>query len=292
MKRKNDKIIFDKKSLPNPTKKFFDIDNLVMDFRYDSRKFCINDSNIEQTHFHNHCEIYINVSGNVAFMVENKLYDIAHGDIIITKPNEFHQCVFRGDCIHEHFCLWLGAHEPCPLLDCFLNRDYGENNLISLPADKKEYLINLCRLMEENFNKENCEIERFSILFQIITIINRHSSVTSQKQIILPVIVKSALDYISKNFDKIDKISEVADNFFVSQSTLDRQFKKYLSLSPKKYLDAKKLLYSKQLIEEGKTVTEACFESGFNDCSHFINLFKEKFNDTPFKIKNKYLKDK
>ena len=84
----------------------------------------------------------------------------------------------------------------------------------------------------------------------------------------------------------------VKNNFFVSQSNLDRQFKKYLSLSPKKYLDAKKLLYSKQLIEEGKTVTEACFESGFNDCSRFINLFKEKFNDTPFKINNKFFKDK
>ena len=36
-------------------------------------------------HTHNECEIYINVSGDVSFMVENNIYPISSGDIIITR---------------------------------------------------------------------------------------------------------------------------------------------------------------------------------------------------------------
>ena len=59
------------------------------------------------SHIHSFCEVYVNVSGDVSFVVEGKVYPIGYGDVIITKPNEFHHCVFHSERAHEHYCLWI-----------------------------------------------------------------------------------------------------------------------------------------------------------------------------------------
>ena len=39
-------------------------------------------------HIHSFCEVYLNLSGDVSFVVEDSVYPVGRGDIIITKPNE------------------------------------------------------------------------------------------------------------------------------------------------------------------------------------------------------------
>ena len=39
-----------------------------------------------ESHIHNECEIYINISGDASFIVENRIYPVLPGSIIITKP--------------------------------------------------------------------------------------------------------------------------------------------------------------------------------------------------------------
>ena len=53
-------------------------------------------ANIHESHFHDRCEIYINISGDVSYMVENHLYPVSKGDIIITKPFEYHNCIYNN----------------------------------------------------------------------------------------------------------------------------------------------------------------------------------------------------
>jgi len=41
------------------------------------------------------------------------------------------------------------------------------------------------------------------------------------------------------------------------------------------YIRHKKISKSKELLQNGATVTEACFQSGFNNTSYFIKAFRE-----------------
>lgn len=43
---------------------------------------------------------------------------------------------------------------------------------------------------------------------------------------------------------------------------------------------------AKIMLENGETVTNACYFSGFEDCSNFISTFKKIVGITPFKYKN------
>ena len=275
---------------PKLSYKFIETGGLMIDYRHEATPISIHNYNdIEDVHFHNYCELYYNISGNVRFMVENHIYNVSKGDIIITKPNEFHKCLFDEDCIHEHICIWFDATAISPVLEPLLNRELGQQNMIVLPDKEKTLFLLLCLEFEKNKNDTTKQIKNLSIILQILALVEEYSKVENSKKFFLPELVYKALNFINKNFNSISSIKQVSDKFSVSQSTLDRNFKKHFNISPKRYMETKRILYARQLLEQGKSVTDACFDSGFNDCSHFIATFKKYFKTTPnqVRIKNK-----
>ena len=67
--------------------------------------------NQNDSHFHPECEIYINLSGKVAFEVENHIYPVSRGSVIITRPFEYHHCIYRSQKRHEHYWITFTAQE-------------------------------------------------------------------------------------------------------------------------------------------------------------------------------------
>ena len=56
----------------------------------------------------------------------------------------------------------------------------------------------------------------------------------------------------------------------------------------KEYCNNLKLEDARKLLAETNfSVTEIAYDSGFNDVSYFISLFKEKYGTSPLKFRNK-----
>ncbi len=70
-------------------------------------------------------------------------------------------------------------------------------------------------------------------------------------------------------------------------ATLNRYFRTHLHTTPREYIEAKRFAFSLELLKNGASVTAACTEAGFTDCSHFIVLFKKKFGVTPHRYKKR-----
>ena len=67
-----------------------------------------------------------------------------------------------------------------------------------------------------------------------------------------------------------------------SLSSFKRDFKTNFDTTPSKWLIAKRLDYSKMLLESSQmNINEICYESGFKNTSHFIQSFKKQFQLTP-----------
>ena len=77
-------------------------------------------------HTHNEFEIYINLSGDVSFLVENNLYKLSRGDVIIARPGEYHHCVYRSDAPHKLFWILFDCRKNNDILD-FLKDGFCEN---------------------------------------------------------------------------------------------------------------------------------------------------------------------
>ena len=77
-------------------------------------------------HIHELFEIYLNLSGNVSFMVENHTYPISKGSLIITRPFEYHHCICHDNKENEHYCLQFSGNENKELLRPFFEREADE----------------------------------------------------------------------------------------------------------------------------------------------------------------------
>jgi AraC-like DNA-binding protein len=92
------------------------------------------------------------------------------------------------------------------------------------------------------------------------------------------------LDFMNKNYMYDLSVKEIASYTGRSIASFKRDFKKISPLSPEKWLIQKRLKVAHDKIrEDGKKVSDVCFEVGFKNLSHFSRVFKERFGYAPTK---------
>lgn len=233
-------------------------------------------SSCDETHIHSCYELYVNVAGDVFFLVNDHIYPLSEGGVVFIRPNDVHVCVFPQDGEYEHYCLWIDDGE-----DVLFEHVYAETYepLFLFPFQKFQRLKGLLSILE---NEGQAELLKTAAFFEILALLNdseREEKVSVSTQVSEQM--QQVLLYMNTDFLEIQSIQEVCDRFYISQATLSRWFQKYAGVSPRTFLESKRLAYAKQLLNKGDTVTQAASKAGFSDCSHFIRVFKKKFGDTP-----------
>ena len=88
------------------------------------------------------------------------------------------------------------------------------------------------------------------------------------------------IDHIDHHFTENIRLSDIAAQFGLSSFHLTRVFKKRTGLPLIHYVIAKRLELAKELLAR-MSVTEACFEVGFENLSHFSRVFKKRYGVKP-----------
>jgi AraC-like DNA-binding protein len=237
--------------------------------------------NVNYSHIHDECEIYVNLSGDVSFIVENKIYPVKPGDIIISKPFEYHHCVYHSEKLHKLYCIWFDVKGNEKFFDIFFKRKAGEGNLLTIAPSDSEAFLSLCNTFTLPEKSESRKYKNFFMLIDYLS--NATSGYINSDA--YPDDVIFAINYINKNFSTIKTVEEISREANVSVNTLERHFKTTLNISPSEYLKKQRLANAAKLLSEGATVTEASDKSGFPDYSWFIALFKKHYGITPNKYK-------
>jgi AraC-like DNA-binding protein len=101
----------------------------------------------------------------------------------------------------------------------------------------------------------------------------------------LPAELQRVLDLINTHFCELHSPADLLAKTFVSSATLNRWFRRYIHISPRTFLEAKKISYAKELLQRGYNVSEVSEKNGFSDCSYFIAVFRRKCGMTPLQFK-------
>ena len=235
-----------------------------------------------QSHIHDRCEIYVNLSGNVSFMVEGQLYPVKRGSVIITRPLEYHHCIYHDFSPHEHFWMLFDSTGNEALFDVFFNRPAGTKNLINLSEQDTELLLDMCHALAHK--KESSQLEHYRRFFDLISLISMSEPENNQNKK-LPSELLLALDKINEGFLSPMSIEKLARQCFISINTLERMFKKYLGVTPTVYIRKKRLSHAAAMLRRGFGVSFVATECGFSDVSQFISMFKKEFAQTPHRYK-------
>ena len=256
-------------------------DVVMTEITYENRFTTVDDIDHDEEHIHDFYEIYVNLSGDVSFLVEDTLYSISRGDVIITAPNEIHRCIYHSDGVHEHFCIWI---KDLPFESDILREQFGRSNKIYLDDEERLRLIDLCFTLYKSHGNDSLRFRAAESFFGILDMISTGTENKPIQEQALPSSFSEIIDYISAHFTEPTlSVNEICKNFYISKSTLCRRFKNYFQTTPSDYIDSKRFSEAKKLLSSGQSVQNACLNSGFSDCSYFIMRFRKKFGVTPYK---------
>jgi len=97
-------------------------------------------------------------------------------------------------------------------------------------------------------------------------------------------------NFINENFDKHISLDEIADLVSMTVPAFCRFFKKTTGKTFTKLVNEYRVVHATKLLSESKmSITDICFECGFNNFSHFNKLFKEFTGKSASKYRNEMM---
>ena len=196
--------------------------------------------------------------------------ELHYGKCSFAQPMEWYQISLDGSFLKDH---------PA-LSDKIVNRPRGcENVFIS---KKHESIL---ALIEEIFEKQNGSLGEHYLLANVIKIlcILNESENNIEVKMGKNEGLQGILEDLNKNLTNIKTVEDITRLTHFSASYIHKLFKKHLNITPHQYILMKKLSNAKELLSKGATVSDACFNSGFDDYANFITVFRKHFGITPKK---------
>jgi AraC-like DNA-binding protein len=98
--------------------------------------------------------------------------------------------------------------------------------------------------------------------------------------------------YIEEHFKEVIDTNAIAEKVNLSVPAFCRYFKKATKLTYTDFVNQYRINHAKKLLLQDRNVTEACFESGFENLSYFNRTFKKIAGESPSRFKKKKILEK
>lgn len=246
----------------------------------------------DKFHLHNYYEIYFFLQGDVNFFVNKSCYHLEKGNLLIFNNQDIHKAVnITDEDLYERITIHFDPNiirEICTdktdLLACFEKKDLQDQKIVLVDSIQYDYFVTTAKKLIKKLkgNEYGSDVLTISYLIQILVMINDIYSNEKQstKSIISPKIL-STLEYIDSNLTRDLSLDKISEDLSISKYHLSHTFKNNTGTTLYQYILIKRIALAKKLLLDGKNVTEACQESGFNDYSNFIRTFKKETGLSP-----------
>ena len=240
------------------------------------------DPAIDPLHLHAYTEFIVHLKGTMSFLIDNHVYALKRGDVVISRPNELHMGMFEKNEEYEYFCVWIENSSDPSLLSFLEKEPFSVLSFDAATANKMQTLLSSVA------DERATPLQQCAHFLQFLLLLQRAPD-NGNSEKALPLKLQNILNDIHINVAEILHVKDLSSRHFVSLSTLNRWFQTHLHVSPHTFLDSERLTQAAKLLAAGATVTEACTQVGFSSCSYFIALFKKKFGETPLKYKQRFV---
>ncbi len=226
------------------------------------------------THWHEFYEIELIISGSGSYIIDGVERKIEKNMLFFMTPVNFHRVVTDGSQVIT--LMFMG--EVCDKNMLFRLSSVFEAGGVSLSDTDARYLAAV--MHELNIaSSENDDEYSFhllnSILGKICRLTNKHRHGHLSK-------VQTAMLFIQNNFRSDIGLEHIARAAGVTPSYMSSIFLKDCGINFKEYLSGIRYDYAKKMLEfSDMTVTDICYESGFNDYANFERNFKTRFGMSP-----------
>lgn len=225
-------------------------------------------------------DVLYTISGQHNLTINDKKYVSKPGDVFILTPNTILtlECSEFSTQFYCHFSITSGNGND-------LNGTFNEYQLPSYCCSLASFYkihFNLCTKKSLPLFSYMGLIFKLFLIEMLNTYKNNYIDFTSDNHNAIPADILQTLNYIHEHLHEnitIDILSEIAG---FNTSYFCRYFKKYMGVSPMKYINNSKMDFAKYFISTtNKSLKEISFLLGFADQFTFSKKFKEYYGISP-----------
>lgn len=234
------------------------------------------------------------MSGNVTYLVEGKAYDLKPWDILLINNHDIHKPIIDPNVDYERIVLWLQQDfirsqkdRSCDLSQCFTTANEKRFNLIRLNPQLQADIQTLLKQLESSLVSQEFGHEALSQAYflQLMVYVNRAFLPEAyQPDRLDPRYDKQISDilaYINRHLDEDLSNEALSKQFYVSKYYLMHRFKEHTGYTLHAYVQQKRLLHAKDLMQDGVPVLKAASLCGFSDYSTFLRAFRKFYGIAP-----------
>lgn len=230
-----------------------------------------------QLHCHSYFEIYYFISGNAEYMVEGKHYELKPKTMFLLGPGVVHGVKADKDTAYERYAFhFMPEYIPKEHREILL-APFFENSILYENTEMERWFDNVLDAAElPKQVKEIAISSRFEAMLSALYALKNHNC-TEEKSELFDSVVKYINDHITEEIS----LGDIADNFYISKSQLNRVFKKNMNTTVWNYIGIKRVNMARQLIYRGESAENAAVASGFSDYSTFYRTYKKVTGHSP-----------
>lgn len=220
------------------------------------------------------------------FNISGFKYDLKPFDFVFIKPATLHNLTIPYPQNYER----CGLYFPENAIPAELKNEANDfNRIYHLSESHPLYrLIDDLSRAEKLFSKEDFSTYLSTALTQILYRIKYTERSDDVNVGVSNDVIDRIVRYIDEHITEPLNAEIITEKFFVSKSWLSHNFKKYLGISLKKYINRKKLLTIENLIPTGLSITQLSEGYSYNN---YVTFFRQYKQYTGKKPKDNKLKD-
>ncbi len=233
---------------------------------------------ISRPHYHPNFEIYFITKGNVTYFIDDKVYNVRAGDIVIIPDGVIHHTEYENgirsrlliNCSHRYIPASVRT-EISSLLYLYRNPNVSDEILEIFKKIEKEY-------NSPDHISDNVIMLYTHLLFYVMER-NRGSCIDVEDH---KRYTGEAVRYLKNNFTKKITLAQTAKVLSMSPEHLSRSFKKENGIGFNKYVNLLRLQKAEELLKiTDKSISEIAEDCGFEDSNYFSLKFKELYGIPP-----------
>lgn len=246
-------------------------------------------------HYHENTFEFTFVSkGTISFYTQETEYEVSGGNIFVSFPDEVHSTNEAPITLNEQYWFQVDISDPKNLL--FLNEETAKQLIEDLKSIKRHIVSTDIKetrpLIEKAFELALSDGNRLLIAGYLIIFFQLMIAAAKEERYYLTNDIEAAVRYIEEHVTEELSLHTLAGICNLSVSQFKQKFRRIVGVSPRNYINKKKVKFSKLLLLQNIPVTEVAMKLNFNTSSYFSTVFKKYTTLTPSEYIQTKLVDK
>lgn len=243
------------------------------------------------------CKVFLCLSNNKRFHINNQIYDVSYGDLFFISSNEWHYFSnYSMEENHERIIFFVTprylemiSSNQTDLASCFAYAEKNSSHRICLNESEIKRILFFAELLRgcNGYASEVLERCYFTeLLVYLNGLVNKRKSENNTSDsggYTQGKLIKNVITFIDHHINQELTIEILSKRFNVSSTYLSRIFKAEMGTSIHKYIIVQRITLAKKLLLSSSNVSEVCDLCGFNDYNHFIRTFTKTVGISPKK---------